>query len=149
MPLGANHGNSVRIDPARFAEVLKELQHDYAAIVMVGPSLLDYAEGLIHAAQLDQLLLTVGGGKSHWNELAKAEQAALRAGLCCFGTAVNCEHHCQTIQLTAFDADSQQRQHISNDESSDSDIRNDLSAIENEIRQAMTEQSQLPQVDAI
>ncbi|MCC6509023.1 MAG: hypothetical protein IT423_07945 [Pirellulaceae bacterium] len=149
LPLGATHGNSVRIDPARFAEVLKELQHDYEAIVAVGPSLLDYAEGLIHAAQLDQLLLTVGGGKSHWNELAKAEQAALRAGLCCVGTAVNCEQRGQTIQLTAYDVDSQQRQHISNDESSESDIRNDLSAIENEIRQAMTEQSQLPQVDAI
>lgn len=150
LPLGTHQGTPMRIDPARIAEVLKELQNDYQAIVAVGASILDCAEGLLLAAPFDQLVLVVSGGESRWNELAKAEQAALRAGLCCLGTVVNCKRPHQSIQLTTLDEDSQHHQHISQDESGEADIRNHLSAIEIEVRQAMTppQQPQQPQLDA-
>ncbi|MCA9160457.1 MAG: hypothetical protein KDA72_19135, partial [Planctomycetales bacterium] len=145
LPLGAHPGTPIRIDSARIADVLKELQNDYQAIVAVGASVLDCAEGLLLAAPFDQLVLTVSGGESHWNELAKAEQAALRAGLCCLGTVVNCKDPRQSIQLALLDEGSHHHQHISQDESGEDDIRNHLSAIELEVRQAMTPQQPQPQ----
>ncbi len=148
LPLGSNQGKDARINPTRFANVLKGLQHDYQAIVAVGPSVLDCSEGLLIAALLDQIVFTVSSGESRWNELAQTEHAVLRAGLSCFGTVVNCQHQCQTVQLSCLDEGSPHPMYISQDECSETDIRNDLSAIETEVRQAMTQPSQSPQLDA-
>lgn len=137
LPLGNANEHNPRIAPERFAKALRSLRTRYTSIIIVGPSILDAAEGLVNAAQADRILFAVAGSQSRWNELAQAEYTAVRAGLCCFGSVMHAANSTGKLsigtvrQATSYTANNDPESEI------ESEVREDLSALKRNMRRAM------------
>ncbi len=144
LPLGTKTTEAMGINPHAFADVMQKVRSEYQAIVVAGPPILDAAEGLINAAQVDQVVFTVCGGVSHWDELIQAEEAVLRAGLRCFGSIIQSGHqrpleHPRSVPEASPDVE---------DCRSEVALQDELADIQQDVHQALSDQSGIPISDA-
>lgn len=138
LPLGRLGERVAEVSPHLLVNVLEEVRRDYRSIIVVGPPVLEAAEGLILAAQVEQIVFTVCGGVSHWSELAQAEEATIRAGLTCFGSIIHADRKRQSALLGELTHPSSADEEITVEAA----VKDDLSEIEHEIRLAMTYQAE-------
>jgi capsular polysaccharide biosynthesis protein len=134
IPLGSGECRPAWIDPHYFVSLLRKVRNKYQAIVVSGPSILHAAEGLINAAQVDQIVFTVCGGTSRWDELAQAEQAGLNAGLSSFGSIVHSDQPRPLLSVVRF----QEIALVDSISDLEAAVSDDLSHLEDGIRQALS-----------
>jgi succinoglycan biosynthesis transport protein ExoP len=101
MPLGLSQGAG-RVDPREFKRVLESLRSHYDAIVVNSSSILESADCLLLASQVDQTLFSVFAGVSRWDQLMYSELAAGSAGVLVTGNVMHSgksSSHTMTLQF--------------------------------------------------
>ncbi|MCC9599523.1 hypothetical protein LOC67_03045 [Stieleria sp. JC731] len=145
LPIGSTDQNAVWIAPKSLRYVIEELQEDYDAIIVNGPSMLGTAEGALFAEEVDSSVFAVFVNYSRWNQLILCEATACQSGTPLSGSILHCGKGNSNLTLDLHRSRSVVAGETKNSATaSEESIQHELEAMQAELHQLRKQQSDSP-----
>ena len=147
LPVGSMDDQHSWIDPATIRTVLDKLQPAYDAIVICGPPMMDSAESLLIAAEVNTSVIPAFVNRSRWSDLVLCEDSACQAGLPLSGTVLHTGKRLVNLRLQP-DRDSRASQITPDPEQRAKALCEEIDELQKELRRTEADRESCGETEA-